>query len=156
MKIIFSVLFSYFTDTPFACEPMSVTPDSPFECTVTDLGNASRYFDQMTVKLFNREVVPGFIINGIVFFDVTEDVKISKINLRGTCDLHKEIAGRNGYAEDEVSIFEWTIHCGFISVKIIYNTNIKGLRILVRGRGVFFKYISTVLIDSSEVITLRS
>lgn len=83
---------------------MSASPDSPYEATVINFGNASNYFDQITVKLFNREVVPGYIINGIVYFDVIEDVKINKINLRGISVLHKEIQNyRNKTTDDEVS-----------------------------------------------------
>lgn len=91
-------------DQPFACESLAANPNSPMESTVTDLGNANRCFDQMTVKLFNNKVIPGYILHGIVYFDVSEDVRINKITINGSCNVHKSITGKNKSSSDAVSI----------------------------------------------------
>ncbi|VUZ56824.1 unnamed protein product [Hymenolepis diminuta] len=77
------------------------------ESTVTDLGNANRCFDQLTVKLFNNKIIPGYILHGIVYFDVGEDVRINKITINGICNVHKSITGKNKSSSDaQVSSFK--------------------------------------------------
>ncbi|KAM3172431.1 hypothetical protein ACTXT7_014538 [Hymenolepis weldensis] len=92
---------------PFACEPLIANPNSTMESTVTDLGNANICFDQMTFKLFNNKIIPGYIMHGIVYFDIGEDVRINKITINGICNVHKSITGKNKSSSDaQVSSFK--------------------------------------------------
>ncbi|VDD79573.1 unnamed protein product [Mesocestoides corti] len=84
------------SESPFSCEQLMEDPNSELETTTTDLGNASRCFGQMTFKIFNGRVVPGLILHGIVYLDVTEPVRINKITLTGQSMVKKEISGRKG------------------------------------------------------------
>nr|CDS27225.1 expressed conserved protein [Hymenolepis microstoma] len=92
---------------PFACEPLIANPHSPMESTVTDFGNAKICFDQVTFKIFNNKIIPGYILYGIVYIDVGEDVVINKITINGTCNVHKDITNRNKSSTDaQVSSFK--------------------------------------------------
>ncbi|CDS42475.1 expressed conserved protein [Echinococcus multilocularis] len=92
---------------PFACQPLDALPNSSMESTVTDLGNANKCFDQVTFKIFNKTVIPGYILHGIVYFDVKEDARINKITLNGQCNVRKEISGRHGSdTEAQVNSFK--------------------------------------------------
>ncbi|KAM7537806.1 hypothetical protein Aperf_G00000070510 [Anoplocephala perfoliata] len=74
------------------------------ESTVTDLGNANSYFDQVTFKIFNDKVIPGHILYGVIYFEVSQEVRINKIVLNGICNIHTEIGGKA--TEKQVDSFE--------------------------------------------------
>lgn len=58
----------------------------------------------MTFKIFNSSVIPGYLLHGIVYLDVAEDVKINKITLNGQCYVKKEISGRNASNTEVVGV----------------------------------------------------
>ncbi|VDO03665.1 unnamed protein product [Rodentolepis nana] len=70
------------------------------ETTVTEFGNAKICFDQVTFKIFNNKLVPGYILYGIVYIDAGEDVVVNKITINGICNIHKDITGRNKSSTD--------------------------------------------------------
>ena len=78
---------------PFACEPLQES-DSPKVSTVTSLGNANKCFDQMIFKIFNNKINPGYLLHGICYFEVCEDVKINNIVLNGISTVNKDISGK--------------------------------------------------------------
>ncbi|KAM7537322.1 hypothetical protein Aperf_G00000070501 [Anoplocephala perfoliata] len=74
------------------------------ESTVTDLGNANSYFDLVVFRIFNDKVIPGYILHGFVYFEVSEEVKINKIVLNGACNVHKVIGGKKSSSTSDTQM----------------------------------------------------
>ncbi len=80
-----------------------MNPSALGETTIADLGNASRFFENVAIKLLDNKAIPGLLFHGIVYLDVKEEVRIFKVLFSGQSLVLKQVSGKNPSNTETVS-----------------------------------------------------